>query len=75
MSLLTFNKLTPVLFARRQNTGPGSGCLFFPNFFCFNFCPYSPVLLFLNFRYLSFIYLFFYSLEILQSNFHNWVEF
>ena len=50
-----------------QNAGPGPGpgpgpgvgvgvSLFFSKFFCFNFCRYSPVLLFSNVRHLSFIY-------------------
>ena len=43
-----------LLLGSRQIAGPGPGCLFFP-FFCFNFCGYSPALLFSNDQHLSLI--------------------
>ena len=60
---------TPELKAHRSDVMPsivtfrvfwvrdaGVGVSFFFAFFCFNFCLYSPVLLFSNVRHLSFIY-------------------
>ena len=61
----------PLVVGSSQNAGPGPGpgpgsgsgsgsgswCLFFfSTFFRFNFCSYSPVLLFSDVRHLSFIY-------------------
>ena len=41
--------------SRGRGRGRGRGVIFY-KCFCFNFCRYSPVLLFLNDRHLSFIY-------------------
>ena len=39
-----------------RGRGRSLGVFFFPNFFCFNFCRYSPVTLYSNVQHLSFIY-------------------
>ena len=41
---------------RNESTMKIYMCLFFPIFLCFNFCRYSPVMLYSNVRHLSFIY-------------------
>ena len=39
--------------SQNAGQGPGSGCLFCSNFVCFNFCPFSTVMLYSNVRHLS----------------------
>ena len=57
VTLFAFPRGCVEVVAKTRGTGSGRvGVSFFSNYFCFNFCRYSPVLLFSNNRHLSLIY-------------------